>query len=209
MNIGKVNCQELAYNVCSILGNWRVTSPESKENWGASITRADGLCLWITETKTSGKKPMVEISLDHRKSIPGIDNDFVLHADSHSVKCEGNPTAAASAIRVRLIQDAEQAFFKLRDEKETKDRQTRYCVQVLADLGQAIGYPPRGRDGEVERGYGRVNYERGGLSLDIEFTNYKGAFDLKGYCNRIPIDLMHRLIPVIEAWHAEKKQAAK
>ena len=47
---------------------------------------------------------------------------------------------------------------------------------------------------------GYVIYKRGeAFQLEIRYTGYENSFHLKGYSNYIPIDLMCRLIPVIES----------
>ena len=50
-------------------------------------------------------------------------------------------------------------------------------------------------------------YKRGAaFQLEIRYTGYENSFHLKGYSNYIPIDLMCRLIPVIEQWWSEQEE---
>lgn len=212
MNIGNTDCAKLAERVVELLGDWHVVG--ELEAWCARIARADGLCLWITEAETRGRtaaKPMVTVSFDFHASLNGLNKGYVSvqDDDTRSINCQTDPRSVASAIQSRLLPTVEQTYFRLKTKCEKCERDAQHRRQVLADLAAAIGERVRGGDDAAMSGdrEGYVIYKRGAaFQLEIRYTGYENSFHLKGYSNYIPIDLMCRLIPVIEQWWSEQEE---
>ena len=208
MNIGRTDCIWLADSVCRILGNWRIAGhPEPSH---ACIKRVDGLCLSITETDKGGRnKLMVKVYFDFDASLNGLNKEYVSRQDddTRSISCQTDPRSVASAIQSRLLPAAEQTYFRLKAKCEEKEHAAQHRRQVLADLAAAIGARVHADYDPSSQSYkdGEVTYKRGEFWLDMRCNHDGDAFALKGYCNFIPVDLMCRLIPVIEQWWAEQQ----
>jgi len=206
MSTESINVAELASGVANILG-WYVLGDANESR--ASIVRGDHMVLRINERRD--KKPRVNVYLDV-SDIRGVTQYVTNQASTnHSVHCSPTVQAIVSAIMTRLLPGAETTYYEIVADCERQEFERREKVRIMEELAQRLGTRVSGSGGYeqrtrelIQQGEGEVNYRLNGLSLDFKASGDGRSFHLHGYVNYIPVDLMWRLIPVIEQWQAEK-----
>ena len=193
---------ELAQQAAYIMG-WVISSNyESSDS--AKIQRPDDkLTFWI---HVPYKKKNLEIQLD--LGHLDISRDTRTRTESlYAATCTHDAHAIVRTIEQRLIPTAMPVYTEFLNDIDKATRTKARQLRELQDLASVFGTTVRMGETyrtDVDPHFGITMFD---LTLDFEAGNR--GFALKGYCNSIPVDLMMRLVPVINAWHAEKSEAAK
>ncbi len=209
MSTESINVAELARSVARLL-DWRLTDGASI--WQAEIQRADGLAITIADR--SKKKPVVDVyvNLNGMKGVsPGQVKEI---STKYSVLCTPNVSAVVSAIRSRILPEADADYRAVIENINHAEHIRLTKIAIMEELAWRLhtevqgsgGYEQRCRE-LIEQGEGEISYHLNDLWLYFKASGDGRSFRLTGYTNSIPVDLMWRLIPVIDAWQAE--QSAK